>query len=95
MNGMLIEYYTGTCFQVPSEIDGIRQRMDEIDALREEVIKQSRDIQKMSKQAIYATHRNNLQEAETKLNKCEGILDKIMIIVNEVSFECVPFHAQC
>jgi len=46
-----------------AEMDAIRLRMDSFDKLREEVIKQSRDVQKLSKQGIFAVHRGNLKEA--------------------------------
>ena len=42
-------------------IDAIRGRMEAYDKLREDMIKQSRDVQKLSKQAIFAVHRGNLK----------------------------------
>jgi predicted translin family RNA/ssDNA-binding protein len=46
-----------------------RERMETYDKLREDVIKQSRDIQKLSKQAIYSVHRGALQDSRTKLDQ--------------------------
>jgi DNA-binding protein H-NS len=66
------------------EIDAIRQRMDKYDQLRELVIKDSRDVQKLSKQAVYAVVRGQLQEARKKLDQAAKCADKIMETVNEV-----------
>ena len=41
----------------------LRKAFVECDLQREEVIKQSREIVRLSKQVIYATHRNDLQDA--------------------------------
>ena len=46
-------------------IDAIRGRMEAYDKLREDMIKQSRDVQKLSKQAIFAVHRGNLKVCVT------------------------------
>jgi predicted translin family RNA/ssDNA-binding protein len=67
------------------EIDAIRARMDKYDQLRELVIKDSRDVQKLSKQAVYAVVRGQLQEARKKLDQAAKCADKIMETVNEVS----------
>jgi len=47
--------------------NAIRGRMEAYDKLRERVIKDSRDVQKLSKQAIFAVHRGALVEAKRKL----------------------------
>ena len=39
--------------------------MEAYDKLREDMIKQSRDVQKLSKQAIFAVHRGNLKVCVT------------------------------
>ena len=41
------------------------------DTLREEVIKKSRDVLKLSKQVIYSVHRNELKQATTLINCME------------------------
>lgn len=41
-----------------SLFDAVRGRMDAYDAAREDVIKRSRDVQKLSKQAIFALHKS-------------------------------------
>ena len=39
------------------------------DAVREQVIKRTRDVQKLSKQAIYSLHRGDGAKAEAQLNE--------------------------
>eukprot|EP00606_Chrysophyceae_sp_TOSAG23-5_P000767 GSChrysophyteH2.ASY1.ANO1.1343.1 assembled CDS len=64
------------------EIDAIRARMDAYDKLREQVIKDSRDVQKLAKQAIFSVHRGNLKMSRTQLddalNKANAILALIV-----------------
>ena len=67
-----------------TEIDDIRARLDRYDQLREQVIKESRDIQKLAKQAVYAVIRQQLGEAHKKLDLAENLAKKIFLIVNEV-----------
>ena len=67
-----------------TEIDDIRARLDRYDQLREQVIKESRDIQKLAKQAVYAVIRQQLGEAHKKLDLAENLAKKIFQIVNEV-----------
>ena len=64
-------------------IDAIRARMEAYDKLREEVIKQSRDVQKLSKQAIFAVHRGNLKDCRKKLDDAMKVALQILTIVNE------------
>jgi len=64
-------------------IDGIRARMEAYDKLREEVIKQSRDVQKLAKQAIFAVHRGNLKDCRKKLDDAMKVAMQILTIVNE------------
>lgn len=45
----------------------LKEHIDAFDATREQVIKQSRDVLKLSKRAIYAVHRGDLQGAEQLL----------------------------
>ena len=63
------------------EIDAIKVRMDEYDKLREGVIKDSRDVQKLAKQAIFSVHRGNLGAAKKQL---DDALEKASVIM-EVS----------
>jgi len=55
------------------ELDAIRSRMDSYDKLREDVIKQTRDVQKLAKQAIFSVHRGNLGDAQKKLDDAKAI----------------------
>jgi predicted translin family RNA/ssDNA-binding protein len=48
--------------------------MDAVDKLREDLIKSSRDVQKLSKQAIFAVHRGNLDESKQKLDQAHKII---------------------
>lgn len=54
-----------------ADIKAIQQRMEAFDLCREQVIKDSRDVQKLSKQAIFAIQRHNLAEAEKKLGQAK------------------------
>lgn len=56
-----------------SSFEDLNTAMIKYDETREKVIKDSRDIQKLSKQAIYSLHRGDLEEAEKKLNKAEEL----------------------
>ena len=64
-----------------NDINSIKERMDVYDKLREDVIKTSRDVQKLSKQAIFSVHRNNLEDCKNKIEQARviatGILEKI------------------
>eukprot|EP01032_Pedospumella_encystans_P012231 gene12231-14163_t len=66
-----------------AEIDAIRQRMDRYDQLRELVIKDSRDVQKLAKQAIFAVIRGQLVEAHKKLDQAAVFAKKILETVNQ------------
>ena len=72
-----------------SEFDEIRVRLDTVDALREEVIKQCRTVQKNSKLAIYSIQRGALADADAKLKSCLENIQKIVASIQEVSsFMC-------
>ncbi len=68
-----------------AELDQVRARMDHYDKLREGVIKDSRDVQKLAKQSIFAIMRNQLGEARSKLDQAEKCALKIMETVSAVS----------
>ena len=61
-----------------SEIDEIKARMDVYDKLREELIKASRDVQKLSKQSIFSIHRGNLEDGRSKLDTALNIAENIL-----------------
>ena len=73
-----------------AEIDAIKARMDNYDKLREAVIKDSRDVQKLAKQSIYSVMRGQLGDAKSKLVQAEKHALKIMETINAVSLRsCV------
>ena len=61
-----------------SDFDAIRTRLDHHDMLREDVIKKSRDIQKLAKQAIFSLHRSKEGDATEKLETCKKLVTEIM-----------------
>eukprot|EP01039_Chlorochromonas_danica_P000217 gene217-232_t len=61
-----------------AEIAAIQQRMEAFDKCREQVIKDCRDVQKLSKQAIFALQRRDLVEAEKKLLNAKIWSEKII-----------------
>jgi predicted translin family RNA/ssDNA-binding protein len=60
------------------EFGELVRRMAEYDQARESIIKESRDIQKAAKQAIYAIMRNQLPDSRNKLNFCRQKANKIL-----------------
>lgn len=66
-----------------SEFASICQRMSEYDQQRELVIKDSRDVQKLAKQGIFAVVRGQTKDAQQKLTQARTIAEKIFIIVNK------------
>lgn len=65
--------------------DEIRGRMEAHDKLREELIKGCRDVQKLSKQAIFSVHRGKLEDAQAQLDKAEAASKRMHEIVEEES----------
>jgi predicted translin family RNA/ssDNA-binding protein len=61
-----------------NDIDAIRERYVEIDKTREEVIKQSRDVQKWAKQAIFSVHRGKVDFAKKTCDDCIKVIQAIM-----------------
>jgi predicted translin family RNA/ssDNA-binding protein len=49
----------------------MKASMDAYDAARENVIKMTRDVQKLSKQAIFSLHRGDLAKAATQLDEAK------------------------
>lgn len=60
------------------ELEQIRLRMVQFDERREYVIKTSRDIQKNSKQAIYAVHRGDTGKAAALLNSSKKLIEELL-----------------
>ena len=59
------------------EFQKMVSEMAGIDERREEIIKRSRDILKLSKQAIYDVHRNDLNYAAKKIGNAESEIKKL------------------
>eukprot|EP00658_Telonema_sp_P-2_P043123 TRINITY_DN31077_c0_g1_i2.p1 TRINITY_DN31077_c0_g1~~TRINITY_DN31077_c0_g1_i2.p1 ORF type:complete len:189 (+),score=40.36 TRINITY_DN31077_c0_g1_i2:193-759(+) len=57
--------------------------MDKYDKLREQVIKGSRDVQKLSKQSIFSVHRSELQNAHQQLDKATEHALPLLAIVEQ------------
>ncbi|KAL8438290.1 hypothetical protein ACSSS7_000267 [Eimeria intestinalis] len=55
----------------------------EEDARREELIKKSRDLVKLSKQAIFAMHRQDLKAARTCLENCGNVMTKELFPITD------------
>ena len=53
------------------EFTQIRKEMQDYDSEREKLIKKSRDVLKLSKQIIYAVHRDDLEEAANLITSIE------------------------
>jgi len=63
----------------------MKNDFNSFDNNRELTIKKSRDILKLSKQIIYAIHRDNLKEAETLVKKIETEKKKAEMVVSKKS----------
>jgi len=59
----------------------MRDEFDTFDNNREEIIKKSRDILKLSKQIIYCVHRDDVKEAEKLVEKIEAEKKKAETII--------------
>jgi len=66
-----------------ADFDAIKLRMDKYDQLREQVIKDSRDVQKLSKQAIFSVHRGKLGDSRKQQKQAVKTAKAIMIVVEE------------
>lgn len=61
----------------------LRKKFEQFDALREQLIKQSRDILKNSKAAIYSIHRNEISAAEKQLEDARKTIKKIEALITK------------
>lgn len=66
-----------------AELDAIRGRMEVYDKAREQLIKDSRDVQKLAKLAIYAVIRGSLADARSKLDSAKSKASAIMTVVDQ------------
>ncbi len=68
-----------------NDFEEMKKEFDNYDDNRELVIKKSRDILKLSKQIIYAVHRDDLKEVEKLVKKIEEKKKKIEKLVSKNS----------
>ena len=60
------------------EFKQLKVELEIYDAARDTIIKESRDITKFSKQAIYSLHRNDAKTAKQQLSDAEKIIVKLL-----------------
>lgn len=61
----------------------MRKELERFDSLREDLIKISRDILKISKAAIYEIHRNSFSSAESNLKSAKKLIAKIEALIKK------------
>lgn len=80
---------TGTCTPEMTlrvaDFDAMREKMAEYDAKREDVIKRTRDVQKISKQAIFSAHRNAMDNCDKQLADAARLAQGIFTDLIEVT----------
>jgi len=64
----------------------MQKELADYDKQRELLIKKSRDVLKLSKQIIYAVHRDNLKQAESQIKEIEKELSKLNQITKHSTF---------
>ncbi len=67
-------------------IEEMNQEYKKNDEMREEIIKKSREILKLSKKAIYATHRGELDEAQQLLTTAKQKSQEANTFIEQVAF---------
>jgi translin len=60
------------------EFAALKKQMEQYDAARDTIIKESRDITKLSKQAIYSLHREDPKTAKQQLADAEKVIAKLL-----------------
>lgn len=75
------------------DFEDIRKKLEKADTERENLIKRSRDLLKLSKQIIYSVHRNDVNRAKNLINKIkkEYILLKSIAEKNPELLYCGSF----
>jgi predicted translin family RNA/ssDNA-binding protein len=61
----------------------LREEMEHYDAARERIIKRSRDINKESKQAIYALQRDAIEEAKNHIKAAETAIGELLPAITQ------------
>jgi len=75
--------YICRCMINKKAFTDMRKEMERFDALRENLIRFSRDVLKFSKAAIYEIHRNKIKSAESNLKNAKKIIAKIESLVKK------------
>ena len=70
-----------------NQLQSMKESYDKDDSLRDQIIKQSRDILKPSKLAIYSVHKGNMDEAEKLISQAKEVIKKVFALIKESSFE--------
>ena len=65
------------------DFQSMASEMAEFDGKRETIIKNSRDILKLSKQAVYDIHRDDLNYAKKKIDEAEKEIEKLKKSIKE------------
>ena len=63
----------------------MRKEIEVFDSLREDLIKTSRDLLKLSKAAIYSIHRQKISEANAQLKKAKAVIKKLKALIKKNS----------
>ena len=64
-----------------ADFERIRGDLQKYDLQREKIIKTSRDVQKLGKQAIFSLHRKDFKRAEEQLDKAAGTATSLLPLV--------------
>ena len=65
------------------EFEQLKHDMEKYDAARDTIIKESRDITKLSKQAIYSLHRGEVDAARQQLAAAKAVITKLITVIKE------------
>lgn len=68
------------------DLESMKQELEEYDEKREKLIKEHRDVLKISKKIIHSVHRNDLEEAEKTVEKIKKKKEKLQKIVGDDPF---------
>jgi len=71
------------------EIENINEEYKKNDVLREEIIKESRDILKASKKAIYSVHRDDIEGSKNLLTTAKNKIVVVWSLIKKSDFESV------
>eukprot|EP00890_Picochlorum_soloecismus_P000421 jgi/Picsp_1/137/NSC_00137-R1_translin-like protein len=76
--------------------DRISEEMKSYDEKREQVIKRSRDVQKLSKQAIFSLHRHDMEQAASRLDGArKAALDLEPLITESPTLRAGSYSNAC